>query len=254
MTDHSPEGGGTPPSFKKVDDPAHFERAPAPHQPARDRGDPNLAFETAPRAPLAPSTAPDPRTRKTSPLAPPSEPVPASLPFEAVSMSPPPDDGPPTKLPAFEAVPASVGVAPQRLSTATIGLRPEAADVDGPVRPGGSGWNIRPRDKPWMPKRGRAEPADGPAWQTRTLPNANRDRSAWMVPEAAGARNRSRRRVIRIVLTLILVAIVAFAAYEWFAGRAHPAHTVSSLSAVGALTAVDMRAMWSGRLACRGDL
>ena len=66
MTDSSPEGGGPPLSFKKVDDAAHFERAPAPREPARDSGGPNLAFEAAPRQPAAPATAPDPRTLKTS--------------------------------------------------------------------------------------------------------------------------------------------------------------------------------------------
>jgi len=231
MTDHTTEDGGTPPPFKKVEDQAHFERAPAPREPARDTGDPNLAFETAPRTPLAPVTTPDPRALSTSPLAPPPGPMPASPSFEALPKSPPAAE-PLSKLPAFEAVPASLGVAQQRLSTATIGVRPEAAEVVGPVRPGGTGWNIRPRDQPWMPKRGHAATADWPGWQTRTLPNANRDRSAWMVPQAARIRTLSRRRVVGTLLVLILVAIVGFAGYQWFAGRAHPAHTIGTPSSV----------------------
>jgi hypothetical protein len=239
MTDHTPEGNGTEPPFKKVEDQAHFERAPAPREPARDTGDPNLAFETAPRTPLAPASTPDPRALNPSPLAPPPGPVPTlpSPSFEAVPKSPP-SSAPPPKLPAFEAVPASLGGAQQRLSTATIGVRPEAADVAGPVSPGGSGWNIRPRDQPWMPKGKHAEAADEPGWQTRALPNANRDRSALMVPQAARTRSRSRRRLLGTVLVFILLAIVAFAGYEWFTGRSHPTHTISTPSAVGALTAI----------------
>jgi hypothetical protein len=237
MTDHTPADGGTPPPFKKVEDQAHFERAPAPRDPARDTGDPNLAFETAPRTPLAPVTTPDPRALSTSPLAPPPGPLPASPSFVAVAMSPPSAE-PPPKLPAFEAVPASLSVAQQRLSTATIGVRPEAAEVVGPVRPGGTGWNIRPRDQPWMPKRGHPATADGPGWQTRTLPSTNRDRSAWMVPEAARIRKLSRRSVVKTVLVLILVAIVGLAGYQWFAARSHPSHTIGTVSAVGSLTTI----------------
>jgi hypothetical protein len=243
MTDHTPEDGGTPPPFKKVEDQAHFERAPAPREPARDTGDPNLAFETAPRTPLPPATTPDPRALSAPPPAPPG-PATALPSFEAVP-NPPPSAEPPLKLPAFEAVPASVAVAQQRLSRPTIGIRPEAVDVAGPVSPGGSGWNIRRRE-PWRPKRGHPAPAGGPVWQTRTLPNANRDRSAWMVPEANRTRTISRRRVVGTALVLVLVAIVAFAAYLWFAGRAHPAHTIGTSSAVGAVTAIHMPVTPSG--------
>src|ERR1700692_3242112 len=196
MTDHTPEDGGTPPPFKQVEDRAHFERAPAPREPDRDTGDPNLAFEAAPRTPLPPATTRDPRALSPPPPAP-SGPV-APLPsFEAVPK-PPPSAAPPLKLPAFEAVPASVAVAQQRLSKPTIGIRPEAVvDVAGPLSPAGCGWNIRRRE-PWRPKRGHPAPAGGTAWQTRTLENANRDRSAWMVPGAKRPRTISRRRVVRM--------------------------------------------------------
>ena len=230
MTEHTQEGGGTPLSFKKVEDPAHFERAPAPRQPARDNGGPNLDFEAAPRVPLPRATTPDPRTLKTSPLAPPPPPPPA--------LASPPFDAPPSRSPTFEAVPASLGVAQQRLSTPTIGVRPEPVDVAGPMSPGGSGWNIRSRDEAFMPNRGRSEPAEGPAWETREIPTANRDRSAWAVPEAPRSRKLSGRKFLGIALSLILVAILGFAGYEWFTGRAHPAHTISTPSAVGTLTAI----------------
>src|ERR1700689_1856687 len=110
MTEHIPEGGGTPLSFKKVPDPAHFERAPAPKQPAMDAGDPNMAFEAAPRVTLPRPVTPDPRTPNTSPRPP-----------QAFAPAPPPLEGPPgSRSPAFEAVPASLGVAQQRLSAPTI--------------------------------------------------------------------------------------------------------------------------------------
>jgi len=219
MTEHTAEGG-TPLSFKKFQDPAQFERAPAPREPARDPGGANLAFEAAPRVPLPRVTTPDPRTLKTAPLAPPPP--------------PPPPQGP---SPAFEAVPASLGVGQQRLSTPSIGVRPESVDPAGPVRPGGSGWNIRSRDGAFVPNRGRAE-TDAPAWETRTLPNADRDRSAWAVPEAPARRKLSARQLMGIVLMVVLVGILGFAGYEWFAGRAHPDHTITTPSAVGALTAI----------------
>jgi hypothetical protein len=229
MTEYTPEGGGTPLSFKKVQDPAHYERAPAPSQPVRDTGGPSLDFEAAPRVPLPRVTTPDPRTLRTSPLAPPQPPPPAA----------PPYDTEPSRSPAFEAVPASLGVAQQRLSTPTIGVRPEPVEVAGPVNPGGSGWNIRSRDGAFVPNRGRAEPAEGPAWETRDLPTAHRDRSAWAVPDAPRSRRLSAKQFLGVALTVVLVAILGFAGYEWFTGRAtHPAHTISTPSAVGALTAI----------------
>jgi hypothetical protein len=228
MTERNPEGGGVPLSFKKVQDQTHYERAPAAREPVRDTGGPNLAFEDAPRAPL-PQVAPDPRTLKQSPLMPPPAPE-----LKAPPIEPPPA----SRLPAFEAVPASSVAAQQRLSTPTIGIRPEPVDIAGPVRPGGSGWNIRSRDEPFLPNRGRAVAADGPAWQTRELPNAHRNRSAWTVPEAPRTRRLSAKKLLGVVLTAILVAILGFAGYQWFAGRAHPGHSISAPSTVGTLTAI----------------
>src|SRR3984957_20032662 len=101
MTDNTPEGDGPALSFKKVD-PTPFERAPAPREPTRDTGGPNLAFEAAPRQPAAPGIPPDPRTLKTSPPAP-TRHLPDELAFGSAS-------------PAFEAVPVSAGGAQQRLS------------------------------------------------------------------------------------------------------------------------------------------
>ncbi|MHB8490068.1 MAG: hypothetical protein ACYDCS_12975 [Candidatus Dormibacteria bacterium] len=228
MTERTPEGGGAPLSFKKVQDPAQFERAPASREPVRDTGGPHLAFEAAPRMPLPPA-APDPRTLKQSPLAPPQAPA---------LKAPPIEQSAPSSAPAFEAVPASSVAAQQRLSTPTIGIRPEPVDVAGPVSPGGTGWNIRGRDEAFLPNRGRAEARDEAAWETRELPNANRDRSAWMVPDAPRRRRTSARQLLGVVLSLILVAILGFAGYEWVTGRAHPVHTISTPPAVGALTAI----------------
>jgi hypothetical protein len=228
MTERNPEGGGAPLSFKKVQDQTHYERAPAAREPVRESGGPHLAFEAAPRTPLPP-VAPDPRTLKQSPLMSPPPPDPRTP-----STEPPPG----SKLPAFEAVPASNVAAQQRLSTPTIGIRPEPVEVAGPVSPGGSGWNIRGRDQPFLPNRGRAVAADGPAWETREIPNANRDRSAWMVPEARQTRRLSGKQLLGIVLTAILLLILGFAGYQWLAGRAHTGHSISTPSSVGSLTAI----------------
>ncbi|MGD0195495.1 MAG: hypothetical protein ABSC35_11605 [Candidatus Dormibacteria bacterium] len=227
MTEHTQEGGGTPLSFKKVPDPAHFERAPMPKQPVLDAGDPSLAFEAAPRVTLPRPVTPDPRTLKNSPQ-PPQTSLPAA----------PPIGAPPSGArPAFEAVPASLGVAQGRLSTPTIGIRPEPPPVAGPVSPGGSGWNIRGRDETLALNRGKAEEASA-AWGTRPLPNAHRDRSAWDVPVAPRKRQLSGKGVLGIGLTVILVGILGFAGYEWLNSRAHPDHTITTPTAVGALTAI----------------
>ena len=230
MTQETPESGANPLSFKKVPDRTQFEHAPPAREPQRDTGGPHLAFETAPRAPLAPVTVPDPRTLKPSPLAPPAPPAPP------VPKSPAYEEPSGSRSPAFEAVPASVGVAQQRLSTPTIGIRPEVAAPAGPVMPGGTGWNIRHQDE--MVGRGRAEADAPPTWETRTLPNAHRDRSSWMVPEAPHKRTISGRRVMGVVLSLVLVAVLGFAGYEWFAGRAKPTHTITTPPTVGTLTAI----------------
>ncbi len=229
MTEHSQEGGGTPLSFKKVEDAAHFERAPAPRAPVRDAGAPNLAFEDAPRAPIAPATAPDPRTLKTS--------RPTSL-NVSDPASPPAGLTPGSKPPTFEAVPASVAVAQQRLSKPTIGIRPEPAAPTGAVKPGGNGWNVRSREGGFLPNHGQSDGEAGATWQTRTPPNADRDRSAWDVPEAQRRRTFSGRSSLGIALSVILVGILGFAGYEWFTGRAHPDHTITTPAAVGSLTAM----------------
>jgi hypothetical protein len=206
MTEPSTEGGGTPLSFKKVDDPSHFERAPAPRAPARESGDPNMAFEAAPRAPIAPSTVPDPRTMRSGPPPPPAG--------GAVTPAPPAGPPPRTGPQAFEAVPASLGVAQGRLATPTVSVRPVPAPPSEPVRPGGSGWNVRTRDGAFLPNRAGGGTGEGSAWQTRPLPGAERDRSAWSVPEAPHRRTLTGKALLRIVLSVILVAILGFAGYE----------------------------------------
>jgi len=222
MTDNTPEGDGPPLSFKKVEDRAHFERAPAPREPAPNTGGPNLAFEAAPRQPIAPGIPPDPRTLKTSPPAPP--------PAAPVN----PASGP--RLPAFEAVPASVAVAQQRLSTPTIGVRPEPSEVSGAVRPGGTGWNVRTREGVFLPNRGRGDTGEEPVWQPRMLPTT--DHSAWAVPDAPSKRAHSSRKFLGIVLSVILIAVLGFAGFEWINGRAHPGHTITTPAAVGSLVAI----------------
>lgn len=218
MTDQTTEGGGSL-SFRKVPDHTRFEHAPTPpREPVRDSGGPNLAFEAAPRSQVPPAEASsDPRAILASALMPPLE--------------------APPKPHAFEAVPASLGVAQQRLSTPTIGQRPEAPERVGPMVPGGSGWNIRSRDAE-VTDRGRAEgTGDQPAWSPRAHPAAERDNAAWMVPDAPRKRGVTGRMVIGIVLTIILVAVLGFAGYEWAIGSP-PQHTITTPASVGTLTAI----------------
>jgi hypothetical protein len=222
MTQETPESGENPLSFKTVPDRTQIERV----QPALDTGGPHLAFEAAPRAPLAPVTTPDPRTLRPSPLAPPALPVPKPPAYEEPSGS---------TSPAFEAVPASVAVVQQRPPTPTIGIRPEVGVPTGPVTPGGSGWNIRPMDE--MVGQRRTKSDTPPTWKTRSL--QSRDRSAWMVPDALRTRTISRRMVMGILLSIVLVAVLGFAGYQWLSGRAHPAHTITTPATVGTLTAID---------------
>ncbi len=227
MTDQTQEGGSL--SFRKVPDHTQFEHAPTPpREPVRDAGGPNLAFEAAPRPNLA--FEPGPRTQVPAATA--SSDPRAIL---ASALMPPPE--PPPKPHSFEAVPASLGVAQQRLSTPTIGQRPEAPERVGPMVPGGSGWNIRSRDAD-VAGRPRADGADGqPAWSARAHPAAERDDSAWMVPDAPRKRGVTGRKAVGIVLTIILLAVLGFAGYEWALG-AHPKHTITTPTTVGTLTAI----------------
>jgi hypothetical protein len=226
MTDQTQEGGSL--SFGKVPDHPQFEHAPTPsREPVRDTGGPNLAFEAAPR----PTFAFDGSPRSQVPPAEASSDPRAIL---ASALMPPPEA--PPKPHSFEAVPASLGVAQQRLSTPTIGQRPEAPERIGPMVPGGSGWNIRSRDADFA-GRGRGEGADAqPGWSPRAHPAAERDNS-WMVPDAPRKRGVGARKVIGILLTLILVAVLGFAGYEWAFGS-HPKHTITTPATVGTLTAI----------------
>ena len=221
MTDNTPEGDGPPLSFKKVD-PTHFERAPAPREPARDTGGPNLAFEAAPRQPTAPGTPPDPRTLKTSPPAP----APAA-----------------PRGPGFWREVARLRGGPG------VGRRRPAAPLDahhrhspgtrGHERPGAPGRHRveRPSSRGCLlPNRKGGDTGEEPAWQTRTLPNANR--SAWDVPKAPRTRGLTGRKFLGIALSVLLVAILGFAGYEWLNGRAHPDHTITTPAAVGSLVAI----------------
>jgi hypothetical protein len=228
MTHQATEGGGSL-SFRKVPDHTQFEHAPTPpREPVRDTGGPNLAFEAAPRPNLAFEVGP--RTQ-----VPPAEASSDPRAILASSLTPPIEAAP--KPHAFEAVPASLGIAQQRLSTPTIGQRPEAPERVGPMVPGGSGWNIRSRDAE-VSGRGRAESAgDQPAWSTRAHPAAERDHSAWMVPDAPRKRRATGRMVIGIALTIILLAVLGFAGYEWAIGS-HPKHTIATPATVGTLTAI----------------
>lgn len=259
MTDQTTESGGPSLSFEKVPATSRSERASA-SGPAPDAAA-GLAFETTPRAPAPPAPTgsaatraliadalagtPDPGPRPHA-----FEAMPASAPppapsdlasklhaFEAVPASPPPNPEPGSKPHAFEAVPASapVGVG-QRMSTATIGFRPTAAEVSAVSAPGGKGWNIRSQDEEHT-VRGSTEEGT-PGWSPRTTPAMTADRSAWDVPAAPRSRRPSSCAVIGILLTLVLVAILGFAAFEYISGREHPAATIKTPTSVGTLAPI----------------
>jgi hypothetical protein len=257
MTDHTPEDGGL--SFEKVHDLARPERAPKPSGPDAEHAA-GLAFQATPRTPPPPPPTPPNATRAlvASALEGTPDPGPRPAPtFEAAPRSalpvatapaagtsfqatprPAPAPAPAPPAPAsFQAVPASVGVAQQRMSTATIGFRPEVASVAGVSVPGGQGWNIRRRDEADA-QRGHAEPTE-PAWSTRTTEKMRADHSAWDVPAAPRRRHLGGRAVVGILLSIILVGILGFAAFEWASGRAHSTVTIATPAAIGSLDAIN---------------
>ena len=221
MTEHTPEGGGTPLSFKKVQDPTHFERAPAPTPAGARQRWPQPRLRGRP----ARAAAPGHRARPSDPQA-----VSARATATTRARRPPP----------FEAPPPVEGTGVR--GGPRLARRRAAAALDPhhrrPSRTGrhvGSGQSGRQRlEHPQLatghscPTADAAATAEGAAWETRDLPNANRDRSAWAVPDAPRSRKLSGRKFLGIALTVVLVAILGFAGYEWFTGRAHPAHTIST--------------------------
>ncbi|HVC03623.1 MAG TPA: hypothetical protein VND88_03010 [Candidatus Acidoferrales bacterium] len=262
MTDQTTENGGPSLSFEKVPAPSRSERAPV-SSPVPDKADASLAFEATPRAPvpaapatprsagaaatralvadaLAGATAAEPGhhafQRAPAPAPANPDPAPGHHAFQAVPASAPAISDPGSKPHAFQAVPASapVGVA-QRMSTATIGFRPQAAEVTSVSSPGGQGWNIRSQDAE-STTRGRAEPIV-PAWSPRTTPAKNKDRSAWDVPAAPRSRHPTGRGVVGVFLTLVLVAILGFAVYAYLTGRGHST-TIKTPATVGTLAPI----------------
>jgi hypothetical protein len=203
MTDQTSDGGPSL-SFEKVRDLARPERAPTAAELITDHGA-NLAFEAAPRA-------------------------------EAGSHSA--DDESDSASHSFKAVPASVAVAQQRLSTASVGVRPWVGDVTGVNVPGGKGWNIRHREEE-NAQRGHAEPVDAaPAWSSRTTPAMTADRSRFEVPAAPVHRRLSGRMLMGVVLGVILVGVLGFAGVEWATGRTHATVTIATPASVGSLAAI----------------
>jgi hypothetical protein len=222
MTDQDPDGGGPSLSFEKVRGPARSEHAPTASELIAEVTAANLAFEATPRTPPPPALSPaDARVQRSSDLV--ATPEPAH------------------KTQAFQAVPASVGVAQQRLSTAAPAVRPEANADAGASLPGGKGWNIRPRDDDsWM--RRSTEPEGPPAWSQRTTPAMTADRSAWTVAMPRERRRLSGRAMVGILLSVILVGILGFAAFEWATGGDHATVTIATPASVGNLTAISTTA------------
>jgi hypothetical protein len=197
--DQTEEGQGSSLSFENVRNLARSEHAKAGGEPIVDHPASNLAFEATPRTPPPP---------------PPPTPADAQAALAATTE-------PGHSAPAFEAVPVSVGVAQQRLSTATVGFRPESPAGAGVSGPGGQGWNIRRHDED-SPFRG--------------------DHSAWDAPGAPRRRGSSRGILTVTVLLAILVAILGFGAFILVSGRAHATVTIATPASVGSLTAINTAA------------
>ena len=240
MTDQTTENGGPSLSFEKVPTPWRDPNALPASGPVPDKAAASLAFEATPRTPASPAPGharlrrrgrnPTARRRRArgshhACTRAPSRskpcrhrrrraPILGSKPhtFQAVPVSAPATPDPGAKPHAFQAVPASapVGVA-HRMSTATIGFRPQAAEVASVSRPGGQGWNDpRPGCGEHDPRSRRA---DRPRVVAAHTPAKYKDRSAWDVPAAPRSRRHDGRGVVGVFLAVVLVAILGFAAY-----------------------------------------
>jgi hypothetical protein len=222
MTDQQPDGEGPSLSFEKVHGPARSDHAPTASELIAEVTAANLAFEATPRTPEPPTPSPaQARAQRSSELVATPEPAHTTQ--------------------AFQAVPASVGVAQQRLSTATAAVRPEANPDAGAALPGGKGWNIRQRDDDsWI--RANTGSGEPPAWSPRVTPAMTADRSAWTVAIPSERRRLSGRVLVGIVLSVLLVGILGFAALEWASGGAHTTATITTPAKVGSLTAISTAA------------
>jgi hypothetical protein len=191
MTDQPDDGSGSSLSFEHVRDLRPGESAAAASEPVADQAAANLAFEAAPRMPPPPPPPGDARA----------------------ALGATTGHG----VPSFEAVPISVGAPPQqRLSTATVGFRPQAAApaVRGVSRPGGSGWNIRRQESPF-----------------------GGDRSAWDAP-VASRRRRASRRILLGTLLAAAVVVLGIVALLWSSGKPHTNVKISTPASVGSLTVI----------------
>ena len=212
-----PGGRRTPLSFKKVHDPA-FERAPAPRHPVRDTGGPNLDFEDDP-ARAAPQ-GDDARSSNTQERA-----APRHHRHRRGRRS---------TSPAFEAVPASLGVAQQRLSTPdhrrpsrtrwrwrTGTARAAAVGTSGRVKAHSCQVAVAPRRR--CARVGDAGPARfGP----RPIRMGGAGRSAHPRACRVGSSWASRSRCS-------WSGSLGSRATSGSAGRSNPAHTITTPSTVG---------------------
>jgi len=193
MTDKPAQGTDSSLSFEHVRDLGRSPNAKAAAEPVAEHPATSLAFEQSPRTPPPPA---------------PANAQAARVAIEAGHVAP-----------KFEPVPVSVGVPQTRLSTATVGFRPEAPSAGAKVSgPGGSGWNIRHQEARHSFR------ADG---------------SAWDIPTAPSLPVSSHRPLVAVVVAVILVAALSFAAFKLVSGGGHPTVTIATPASVAGLTAIN---------------
>jgi hypothetical protein len=194
MTDKPAQGTDPSLSFEHVRDLGRSPNAKAAAEPVSEHPATSLAFEQSPRTPPTPTPAKPQAARvaiETGHVAPKFEPVPVSV---------------------------SVGVPQTRLSTATVGFRPEAPSAGARVSgPGGSGWNIRHQEARHSFR------ADG---------------SAWDIPIAPRRPVSSHRPMVAVLVAVILVAAVSFAAIKLVSGGGHPTVTIATPASIAGLTVI----------------
>jgi hypothetical protein len=211
MTDKPAQGSDPSLAFEHVRDLGRPPHPKAPAKPVAEHAAANLAFEASPRTPAPPAPA-----RSMS--------APGVIDFgrtaprvDADRVAPKLEPG--HVAPRFEPVPVSVGPPQARLSTATVGFRPEAPTAPAKVSgPGGTGWNIRHQEIR------HAFRADG---------------SAWDIPTAPHRPVTSRRPLLVVLVAVAVVAVVSFAAFKLMSGSGRPTVRIATPASVAGLTLIN---------------
>jgi hypothetical protein len=193
MTDKPAQGTDSSLSFEHVRDLGRSLHAKAAAEPIAEHPATSLAFEQTPRTPPPPTVAKAQAARVA---------------IDAGHVAP-----------KFQPVPVSIGVPQTRMSTATVGFRPEAPTAGAKVSgPGGTGWNIRHQEARHSFR------ADG---------------SAWDIPTAPHRPVSSHRRLVVVLVAVALVAALSFAAFKLVSGGGRPTVKIATPASVAGLTLIN---------------